>query len=85
MDGGPKPRISGEVESALRSVLGEANHLTLTEYRDRLAERTGVRVHPYGGPRPAAAGLDVKEADLARGRAGCGRGRSGPGGLADGR
>jgi transposase len=47
MDGGPKPRISGEVESALRSVLGEANHLTLAEYRDRLAERTGVRVHPW--------------------------------------
>jgi transposase len=47
MDGGPKPRISGEVESALRGVLEEANRLTLAEYRDRLAERTGVQVHPW--------------------------------------
>jgi transposase len=45
--GGPEPRISGEVESALRGVLEEANHLTLAECRDRLAECTGVRVHPW--------------------------------------
>ena len=37
MDGGPKPKISGEVEAALRGVLAEC--------RDRLAERTGVHVH----------------------------------------
>src|SRR4051794_24765341 len=47
MGGGPKPRIAGEVEAALLGLLGEANHLTLAECRDRLAERTGVRVHPW--------------------------------------
>ena len=45
MVGGPKPRISGEVETALRGVLEEANRLTLAECRDKLAERTGVHVH----------------------------------------
>src|SRR5919206_5374146 len=47
MGGGPKPRISGEVEAALLGLLEEANHLTLAECRDRPAERTGVRVHPW--------------------------------------
>jgi transposase len=47
MGGGPKPRITGEVEAALLDLLREANHLTLAECRDRLAERTGVRVHPW--------------------------------------
>ena len=46
MGGGPKPRITGEVEAALLDLLREANHLTLAECRDLLAERTGVRVHP---------------------------------------
>ena len=46
MGGGPKRRITGEVEAALLGLLGEANHLTLAECRDRLAERTGVRVRP---------------------------------------
>src|SRR3954447_23433344 len=45
--GAPKPKISGEVAAALLGVLGETNHLTLAECRDRLAERTGVRVHPW--------------------------------------
>jgi transposase len=47
MGGGPRPRIAGEVEAALLGLLGGANHLTLAECRDRLAERTGVRVHPW--------------------------------------
>jgi len=47
LGGGPKPRIAGEVEAALLGLLREANHLTLAECRDRLAERTGVRVHPW--------------------------------------
>src|SRR3954449_3684899 len=47
LGGGPKPRISGEVGAALLGLLEEANHLTLAECRDRLAERTGVRVHPW--------------------------------------
>src|SRR4051812_50009850 len=46
MGGGPKPKISGEVAAALLGVLGETNHLTLAECRDRVAERTGVRGHP---------------------------------------
>ena len=45
--GGPRPKITGEVETALLDLLGEADHLTLAECRDRLAERTGVRVHPW--------------------------------------
>jgi transposase len=45
MGGGPKPRIAGEVEAALLGLLREANQLA--ECRDRLAERTGVRVHPW--------------------------------------
>src|SRR4051812_30412661 len=47
MGGGPKPRVTDEVEAALLGLLAEANHLTLAECRDRLAERTGVRVHPW--------------------------------------
>jgi len=45
--GGPKPRITGEVEAALLGLLREANHLTLAACRDRLAAATGVRVHPW--------------------------------------
>jgi transposase len=45
--GGPKPRITGEVEAALLGPLGEADHLTLAECRARPAERTGVRVRPW--------------------------------------
>jgi transposase len=47
MGGGPKPRIAGEIEAALLRLLDENNHLTLMECRDRLAEATGVRVHPW--------------------------------------
>ena len=45
--GGPAPAIRGEAEAALRRMLDQTNHLTLAECRDRLAERTGVRVHPW--------------------------------------
>jgi transposase len=48
MGGGPRPRISGAVEAALLGLLkGEDNHLTLEQCRDRLAEQTGIRVHPW--------------------------------------
>jgi transposase len=47
MIGGPKPAIRDETEVALRRLLDENNHLTLAEYRDRLAEQTGVRVDPW--------------------------------------
>jgi transposase len=44
---GPEPAITGAAEAALRRMLDGTNHLTLAECRDRLAERTGVRVHPW--------------------------------------
>ena len=48
MGGGPTPRITGAVAAALLDLLkGENNHLTLAQCRDRLAEQTGVRVHPW--------------------------------------
>ena len=47
MGGGPEPTITGAAEAALRRMLDQTNHLTLAECRDRLAERTGVRVHPW--------------------------------------
>ena len=47
MIGGPKPAIRDEVETALRRLLEENNHLTLVECRNRLAEATGVRVDPW--------------------------------------
>jgi transposase len=47
MIGGPKPATRDETEAALRRLLAENNHLTLVECRDRLAEETGVRVHPW--------------------------------------
>jgi transposase len=45
--GGYKPVIRGEVEAALLRLLEENNPLTLIECRDRLAEETGVLVHPW--------------------------------------
>jgi transposase len=45
MGGGPKPVITGDVETALLRLVQQSNHLTLAECRDRLAEATGVRVH----------------------------------------
>jgi transposase len=47
MGGGPAPRITGAVEAALLGMLGQGNHLTPARCRDRLAEATGVRVHPW--------------------------------------
>ena len=47
MGGGPAPRIAGAVEAALLGMLGQGNHLTLAQCRDRLAAATGVRVHPW--------------------------------------
>ena len=47
MGSGPEPAITKVAEAALRRMLAGTNHLTLAECRDRLAERTGVRVHPW--------------------------------------
>ncbi len=44
MGGGPAPRITGTVETALLDLLrGENNHLTLAQCRDRLAEQAVSR------------------------------------------
>ena len=64
------PATFGEV---LRRLVTDSNHLTLLEYRDRLAEETGVRVHPWTvGRALGRLRLTRKKAGLARGRAGRG-------------
>ena len=73
--GGPAPRIVGETEAALMGALDADNHLTLAECRARVAERTGVRVHPWTiGRALKRLGWTRKKAGPARGRAGT-RGR----------
>jgi transposase len=47
MRGASGPVIRDEAEAALKDLVKAENHLTLLEYRDRLAEETGVRVHPW--------------------------------------
>jgi transposase len=81
--GGPPPTIRGDDEAALRRLVAGDNHLTLAEYRDRLAEETGVRVHPWTlGRALRRLGLTRKKEEPARQRAGRGRGRPGAGDLA---
>ena len=83
MRGGPEPALRGEGEAALKRLVAAENHLSLTEYRDRLAEETGVRVHPWTVRRTfRRLGLTRKKEDPARGRAGRGRDRGGAPGLA---
>jgi transposase len=43
--GGPRPVIRDEIATALVRLLEQDNRLTLAEYRARLAETAGVRVH----------------------------------------
>ena len=45
--GGPAPAIRGEGEAVLERLVLADSHLTLAEYRDRLAGEAGVRVHPW--------------------------------------
>ena len=81
--GGPRPTIRDDGEAALRRLVTVDNHLTLAEYRDRLAEEIGVRVDPWTvGRALRRLGLTRKKEALARHRAGRGRGRASPGGLA---
>jgi hypothetical protein len=47
MRGGPEPTIRGEGEAALKRLVAADNHLTLGEYRDRLEQEAGVRVHAW--------------------------------------
>jgi transposase len=78
MRGGPRPMIRDEIEAALKRLVKDTNHLTLAEYRDRLADKTGVRVHPWTvGAGAQASGADAKKEDLADDRAGRGRGPGG--------
>jgi transposase len=42
--GGPAPRLDGKALDVLRTLVAEANALTLAEYGARLAERAGVKV-----------------------------------------
>jgi transposase len=82
MCGGPKPTIRDEGEAALRRLVADRNHLSLAEYRDRLAEATGVRVHPWTlGRTLRRLGLTRKKEEPARHRAGPGRNRHGAGGM----
>jgi transposase len=46
MRGGPTARITGEVEAAMLGLAGDPDHPSLAEITARLAEMTGVRVHP---------------------------------------
>ena len=83
MRGGPRPTIRDEALTALKRLVKDTNHLTLPEYRDRLADETGVRVHSWTvGRALKRLGLTRKKAELARGRAGRGRGPGGAPSLA---
>jgi transposase len=83
MRGGPKATIRDDSEAALKRLVAAENHLSLAEYRDRLAQETGVRVHPWTVGRTfRRLGLTRKKEDPARGRAGHGRDRRGASGLA---
>ena len=55
MRGGPPPTTRGADEAALRRLMAGDNQLTLAEYRDRLAEETGVRGHPWTLAEPSGA------------------------------
>jgi transposase len=78
MHGGPPPAIRGESETTLKRLVGADNHLTLAEYRDRLAEAVGVRVHPWTlGRALKRLGLTRKKEDAARRREGRARDRGG--------
>lgn len=45
MGGHVRPKVSPEAEAVLRRVLETANHLTLAQCRDQLAEEAGVSIH----------------------------------------
>ena len=78
MHGGPPPAIRGESATALKRLVAADNHLTLAEYRDRLAEAVGVRVHPWTlGRALKRLGLTRKKEDAARRREGRARDRGG--------
>jgi transposase len=83
MGGGPLPAIRNAVEAALRRLVESDNHLTLAQYRDKLAEETGVCVHPWTVGRALRHfRLTRKKEDPAGHRTGRGRDRPGAAGVA---
>ena len=83
MRGGPEPTIRDASGDALKRLVAADNHLTLAEYRDRLAEEVGVRVHPWTlGRALERLGLTRKKEDAARRGAGRGGDHRGARGLA---
>jgi transposase len=83
MGGGTRPVIRDAVEATLRRLVESDNHLTLAQYRDKLAAETGARVHPWTvGRALQRLRLTRKKEDLARHRAGRSRGRQSAAGLA---
>jgi transposase len=70
MDGGPQRVIRDAVEAALKRLVESDNHLTLAQYRGKLAQETGVCVHPWTvGRALQRLRLRRKKEDLARRRA----------------
>lgn len=47
MGGGPQPVIRETLEAALKRLVESDNDRTLAQYRDKLADETGTRVHPW--------------------------------------
>ena len=83
MGGGPLPVIRDAVEAALKGLVESDNHLTLAQYRDKLADKTGVCVHPWTiGRALRRLRLTRKKEDAACRRAGGGGDRPSPTGLA---
>jgi transposase len=83
MGGGPLPLIRDAVEAVLNRLVVSDNHLTLAQYRDKLADETGVSVHPWTvGRALRRLRLTRKKEDLARRRAGRGCDRPGAAGVA---
>ena len=76
MGGGPQPVIRDTLEAALKRLVESDNDRTLTQYRDKLADETGTRVHPWTvGRALRRLRLTRKKEDPTRRRAGRGRGR----------
>jgi transposase len=74
MGGGALPVIRNAVEGALKGLVESDNHLTLAQYRDKLADETGISVHPWTvGRALRRLRLTRKKEDAARRRAGPGR------------
>ena len=71
MGGGPQPVIRDAGEAALKHLVESDNHLSLAQYRDKLAEAAGIFVHPWTvGRALRRLRLTRKKEDAARRRAG---------------